>query len=603
MNDLEKNAIKAALRLEDLVRESGIDLKKAGKNLQACCPFHNEKTPSFNIDPEGQFFKCFGCGKSGDVLSWLAWTMFKTLEPDTAQFKAVMDRGRALTGTAKPTASIPTAAPKAKTVYPTKEKLLAAAAFIATGKDGKVAASHDYTNPTTRETELIVFRIESPAGKMFLQAHPTGGGFCMGGLQVNPLYNRARVAASQTVIVVEGEKCVHALHETGHVATTSPGGSNAAAKADWSPLAGKQVVIWPDADEPGAKYASDVAAALAQLSPRPRVSIIDPAKSGLKDGDDAADVVERSGPMLANKIEAVDCVLETALGTGPIAELHTILNDAKDGKRMNVEFCWPRLSRATQALTPGSICILCGSPGATKSLAMVQNLIFWKNRKLKAGALMLEDGVAMHLRRGLAQISGQSSITNDEWCRKNPAVVSLIQQSADVELAELAGMIDAPGEDQPVSPEYLIDWTAQRADAGDRVMDIDPVTLMQRGKTPWTDDDRFMMGVKKVVERSGSSLVLVTHPRRTMPGKERALDLDELAGGMAYSRFAHAVLYLQAHKPKESTVITDMGCMSVVHNRTMLVLKARNGSGSGKKFAMRFDVESLTVTECGEISE
>ncbi|OGM11950.1 DNA primase [Candidatus Woesebacteria bacterium RBG_16_34_12] len=48
-----------------------IDLKKAGRNYKALCPFHSEKTPSFNVSPELQIFKCFGCNESGDAYSFL----------------------------------------------------------------------------------------------------------------------------------------------------------------------------------------------------------------------------------------------------------------------------------------------------------------------------------------------------------------------------------------------------------------------------------------------------------------------------------------------------------------------------------------------------
>lgn len=44
-------------------------LNRRGTNFWACCPFHNEKTPSFSIKQDGQFYKCFGCGESGNVIS------------------------------------------------------------------------------------------------------------------------------------------------------------------------------------------------------------------------------------------------------------------------------------------------------------------------------------------------------------------------------------------------------------------------------------------------------------------------------------------------------------------------------------------------------
>ena len=47
---------------------SFMTIKKNGKNYMACCPFHNEKTPSFSINRDKQLFHCFGCGASGNFV-------------------------------------------------------------------------------------------------------------------------------------------------------------------------------------------------------------------------------------------------------------------------------------------------------------------------------------------------------------------------------------------------------------------------------------------------------------------------------------------------------------------------------------------------------
>lgn len=54
----------------DVINER-VPLKKAGRNHQACCPFHKEKTPSFTVSQEKQFYYCFGCGASGNALSFI----------------------------------------------------------------------------------------------------------------------------------------------------------------------------------------------------------------------------------------------------------------------------------------------------------------------------------------------------------------------------------------------------------------------------------------------------------------------------------------------------------------------------------------------------
>ena len=59
--------IRSAADIVDIVSEVVL-LKKAGQNLVGLCPFHTEKTPSFNVSPERQIFHCFGCGVGGDVV-------------------------------------------------------------------------------------------------------------------------------------------------------------------------------------------------------------------------------------------------------------------------------------------------------------------------------------------------------------------------------------------------------------------------------------------------------------------------------------------------------------------------------------------------------
>ena len=62
--------IKKKLDIVEVINKF-VPLKKRGRHFVACCPFHQEKTPSFVVSPELQIYKCFGCGKAGDVFNFV----------------------------------------------------------------------------------------------------------------------------------------------------------------------------------------------------------------------------------------------------------------------------------------------------------------------------------------------------------------------------------------------------------------------------------------------------------------------------------------------------------------------------------------------------
>ena len=63
--------LKEICKLTDIV-DKYVKTKRSGSDYVACCPFHNEKTPSFKIPTSNNFYKCFGCGKSGDIFSFVS---------------------------------------------------------------------------------------------------------------------------------------------------------------------------------------------------------------------------------------------------------------------------------------------------------------------------------------------------------------------------------------------------------------------------------------------------------------------------------------------------------------------------------------------------
>jgi DNA primase len=70
---ISQNTIQQILSRIDIVDTIGgfVKLKKRGANYLGLCPFHNERTPSFTVSPSKEIYKCFGCGRSGNTISFL----------------------------------------------------------------------------------------------------------------------------------------------------------------------------------------------------------------------------------------------------------------------------------------------------------------------------------------------------------------------------------------------------------------------------------------------------------------------------------------------------------------------------------------------------
>ncbi len=71
ISDALVEEVKARIDLADLVSSYGVEVRPAGSSKKACCPFHHEKTPSFNINETKGFYHCFGCGESGDAIKFV----------------------------------------------------------------------------------------------------------------------------------------------------------------------------------------------------------------------------------------------------------------------------------------------------------------------------------------------------------------------------------------------------------------------------------------------------------------------------------------------------------------------------------------------------
>jgi hypothetical protein len=167
-------------------------------------------------------------------------------------------------------------------------------------RHGPKAAWWTYTDAAGEPVGVVV-RWNISTGKDVRPASrlPDGSGWNIGGMPTpRPLYGLPDLLAKpgDRVFIVEGEKAADAAGAIGLLATTSPHGSKSAGKAAWSPLAGREVVILPDNDEPGERYADDVAR-LASAAGAKSVRIVRLVDRwpDLPAGGDLADLAQRTG--------------------------------------------------------------------------------------------------------------------------------------------------------------------------------------------------------------------------------------------------------------------------------------------------------------------
>jgi hypothetical protein len=173
-----------------------------------------------------------------------------------------------------------------------------------------------------------------------------------------PLYKQPDIAKADVVVLAEGEKAADALIAADIPATSAVCGSNAPTdKTDWSPLAGKRVLIWPDNDLPGLSYAQKAAQA-ALAAGALSVGIL-PIPQGKPGGWDAADAVAEGMDVRAYVDAAMpEPVVPPAAATIPAYPVGAILDDDSP---MPDDLIAPRI------LTPGGLAVFGGAPKVGKS--------------------------------------------------------------------------------------------------------------------------------------------------------------------------------------------------------------------------------------------
>lgn len=267
-----------------------VKLEKHGGEYLGLCPFHNEKTPSLNVNKTKQIFKCFGCGAGGDVFDFLV----KHGQTHAEAAEYLTSGGNFGLGVVE------------KKDLPKRPPRVVWAQLIPNDHAPQPNFNHyKFGTPSkvwaykTAQGAVIGFacRFDHADGSkdVLPLIFATDGKRYVWRFQAfdrpRPLFNLDRVARAAVVVLVEGEKCAEKLQALypgdSHAFASWLGGTKAVAYTDFSPLAGKVVVFWPDNDMVGRKAMSDI---FETVKDQIKAAKFVHVPSGLPKGWDGADV-------------------------------------------------------------------------------------------------------------------------------------------------------------------------------------------------------------------------------------------------------------------------------------------------------------------------
>jgi hypothetical protein len=301
--------------LAHLERVTGRGAQPSGNGWRGHCPAHDDRRPSLSVcdGADGRVLvHCHaGCGAAAVTAALgLDLKVLGSSERSNTPARHSMPSGHGLRDGSAPGRSDPIACPLGTQWEPLGVERFKTHAHAWAALTRRWGEPHQHWQYLDRHGQLVglVLRWHLPGGKEIRPLARVDGGWIIGAMKApRPLYRLPELlppilAERETdfpplerVWIVEGEKAAEAGRAVGLLTTTSSGGAAAAHLSDWSPLAGREVVLVPDRDEAGLRYVEAVKHQLACLQPPPALREL--ALGELSVGGDLADFVAGRSPM------------------------------------------------------------------------------------------------------------------------------------------------------------------------------------------------------------------------------------------------------------------------------------------------------------------
>ncbi|MEL0097721.1 MAG: AAA family ATPase [Planctomycetaceae bacterium] len=303
-------------------------VKEQGNGYIACCPAHDDQTPSLSIreaDGGELLLRCHAGCKFEDIIAALSGATTAT----SSKNEGFQEYSEAIS-------------------------------FLAR-RNGPPTKVYTYLDKKGQEV-VKVLRWDKPTGdKTFRPLSLQGGSWAIKAPdKLRPLYNQPKVIEAQQVFVCEGEKAADAVTNLGLTATTSMNGAKSAGKTDWLPLANKDVVILPDCDDAGEAYADSVIVLLQCLAQPPK-SIRVAHLPGLTDKEDAFEWILKRESRSHAEIRDELLTFVSAVAKEEARRTGAIIKAFDQIQARPIDWLW--VSR----IPLGAITIVAGMPGLGKS--------------------------------------------------------------------------------------------------------------------------------------------------------------------------------------------------------------------------------------------
>lgn len=336
--------------LEQEFEKRGIPLKGGGNTRMALCPFHADKNPSLSVDIAKQLWNCHaGCG-GGSVLDFIS-------RMDGVSVSELLKTTQDTRPVFRPSKTVKTQPePSGSEIKPSIEK------------------TYSYKNAVGQEVYQAVRLIP----KSFRQRHPDGKGgwkWSMDDVE-RVLYRLPEILKSQQVAICEGEKDAETLASLGYCGTCNVGGAGKWMDAYTESVAGKDVLIFGDNDEPGRKHAAMVFESVAGKALSVKVIKIPDTYKDITEYvesfvslDEAKKVIDGMVQEAHPFLKGIEMPLRSMAEIEPMYKRHV---ENSENESLDLGRWIPSLGR-NRRLVPGEMVLLMGDTGVGKT-ALLSNI-------------------------------------------------------------------------------------------------------------------------------------------------------------------------------------------------------------------------------------